>query len=357
MENFTTNTKKRMPMKKRILFIIKNENEASSRFRVSAYLPYLKNDFECEIFYSEYNNKKIPKFLRSIIKRVRFLKLILNVTQYDILFMQRPMSSDKKKSTNFEHMMAKLNPNIIFDFDDALFVQNEEKIISLIKLSKNVICGNNYLAHFSKQYNPNTFIVPTTIDTSKFTPSTEKKDIITLGWTGTSGNYVNFSDQLLDAIKKILSDNNNIKFLFICDRKPPEKFDFPYDFIYWAKESEVKDLQKIDIGLMPLIDSPWTRGKCGFKLIQYGSIAIASIGSDVGVNSEIIIDSQTGYLIKNEDEWMNKIQELVTNINSRVQMGINARKKIEQDFDTSENYIKLKKIFYQSESKKLLITP
>ena len=99
---------------KKILFIVKNENEASSRFRVFAYLPYLKNDFEVDIFFSEYNNKKVPKFLRSFIKRLRFLSLLFRAKKYAVLFMQRPMSSDKSKSTFFENLLSKINKNIIW---------------------------------------------------------------------------------------------------------------------------------------------------------------------------------------------------------------------------------------------------
>jgi len=104
---------------KKILFIIKNQHEASSRFRVIAYLPYLKNNFETEIFFSEYNNKKVPKLLRSLVKRFRFLLLLFKAKKHDVIFMQRPMSSDKKQSIFFEKLLSKINSNIIFDFDDA----------------------------------------------------------------------------------------------------------------------------------------------------------------------------------------------------------------------------------------------
>lgn len=334
---------------KKILFIVKNRNEASSRFRVFSYFPYLQNDFIVKIFYSEYNNKKIPKFLRSLIKRFNFLLLLFKVKNYDVIFMQRPMSSDKSKSTNFEYIMSKLNNNIIFDFDDALFTQNDTKIKALVKLSKTVICGNEYLAEFSLNYNKNTFIVPTTTDTTKFVPLKERDtDYITVGWTGTSGNYENFTPSLLNALKKIILEYKNVRILFICDKKPPEKFDFIYDFIYWNSKTELKDLQKIDIGLMPLKDSTWTRGKCGFKLIQYGSIGIVSIGSNVGVNNEIILDTKSGYLIDDESQWFEKITTLVEDKSLRDSMGISARKHIEDNYSTIGNYQLLKKCIHNT---------
>ena len=330
---------------KKILFIIKNKNEASSRFRVKAYLPYLQNDFDYKIFYSEYNNHKVPKFLRSFIKRYRFLKLLINIKKFDIIFMQRPMSSDKKESIFFEKLLSFLNNNIIFDYDDALFIQNENKIKKLIKISKKVICGNDYLAEFSKRYNKNTYIIPTTIDTNKFTPKkTANNSNLILGWTGTSGNYENFSDELINSIKKILDNYKNVSFLFICDKKPPKKFNFKYEFIQWNEKNEILDLKKIDIGLMPLIDSPWTKGKCGFKLIQYGAISIASIASNVGVNNQVVLNNKTGFLINNETQWYEKIKILIEDEKLRQTFGRNARKHILQNYDTKKNYISLKNI-------------
>lgn len=334
---------------KKIFFILKNENEASSRFRVFSYLPYLKDDFDITIFYSEYKNNSVAKFIRSLVKRFRFLSLLLQVKHYDLIFMQRPMSSDKNKSTNFEYLMSKLNPNIIFDFDDALFIQNETKIKALIKLSKTIICGNEYLAEFSLKHNKNTFIVPTTTDTTKFVPLTDNhSDFITVGWTGTSGNYENFTPELLETLKKLLLNCPSMRLLFICDKKPPQSFDFKYDFIYWNSTSEIEDLQKIDIGLMPLKETPWTRGKCGFKLIQYGSIGIASVGSNVGVNSKIILDKKSGYLIDNESQWFDKIKILIEDKKLRYSMGATARKHIEDNYSTIGNYQHLKKCIYRT---------
>ena len=329
---------------KKILFIIKNKNEASSRFRVSAYLPYLKNDFNSEIFYAEYNNQKVPKIFRSFIKRFRFLFLLLSVKQYDVIFMQRPMSSDKTKGTTFERLITKFNSNLIFDFDDALFVQNETKIKALCKLSKHIVCGNSYLYDFSNKYNKNSHIIPTTIDTNSFVPSNSLDKPLVIGWTGTSGNYANFSDTLINTLSKIITNVNNISILFICDKRPPEHFKFKYDFIKWEESTELNDLQKIDIGIMPLIDSEWTRGKCGFKLIQYGAIGIASVGSNVGVNNQVIIDNETGFLINNEDEWLEKLNLMITEEKLRTKMGEKAREHIIKNYDTANNYNKLYEI-------------
>lgn len=326
---------------KKILFIIKNKNEASSRFRVIAYLNKLESDFKIDVFYSEYHNKKIPKILRSTIKRFRYLKLLWRIKSYDIIYMQRPMSSDKSTSTFFEKLLVNRNPNFIFDFDDALFIQNKEKTVKLVSMVKLCICGNKYLRDFSVEYNPNTHIIPTAIDTKKFIPRINTSDTdITIGWTGTSGNYQFFTDRMINEIASLLKNHAQVRILFICDNKPDERFTFPYDFIYWREETEVSDLKKIDIGLMPLKDSAWSRGKCGFKLIQYGAIGISAVASNTGVNSDIIIDNKTGFLV-DDDNWTTPLETLINAPALRNDMGRLAVQHISKNYSLDANYEKL----------------
>lgn len=329
---------------KKILFIIKNRNEASSHFRVLAYLNQLGNEFDTNIFYAEYHNPNTPKIFRSLIKRVRYLNLFFHINKYNIIYMQRPMSSGHSTNNFFEKLLTKRNPNLIFDYDDALFLEHKKKIIDLICLSKICVCGNKYLADFTKKYNSDTFIIPTAIDTEKFTPKSGN-GALTIGWTGTSGNYQFFTEQMIAEINAILKVYEHVRFLFICDHRPDNRFTFPYDFIYWNDKTEVDDLRNIDIGLMPLIDSAWSRGKCGFKLIQYGAIGIASIASDVGVNSDVIFDGESGLLIK-DGSWTIALKTLIENSSLRKKMGTHARKHIQKNYSLKTNYKKLSQVIH-----------
>jgi len=331
-------------MMRKVLFIVKNPTEASSRFRVFAFYERLKKEFYVDTFYAEYHNKKIPKIFRSLIKRFRFLYLLWIAKQYDVLYMQRPMSSDKSNSTLFESMLVKINPNLIFDYDDALFIQNETKMRSLVSLAHTCVCGNSYLEAFAKKYNHNTLVIPTVIDTDRYQSSKNNKEsTITVGWTGTSGNYQFFTQKMIDDIQIILNENSHVEFLFICDNPPPKKFNFSYQFIKWTAANEIQDLQMIDIGLMPLIDSPWSRGKCGFKLIQYASIGIASIASNVGVNNEVIIDKKSGILVKN-DQWKEAIQKLIDDRVLATEMGEQAKQHIFKNYSVTASYPLLSKL-------------
>ncbi len=331
----------------KILFIVKTKNEASSRFRVFSYFDYLQNDFHLSTFYAEYQNRKLPKFFVRIYRQLRFLGKILSAWKYDIIYMQRPMTSDSSNSTLFEKLLSKVNKNIIFDYDDALYVINEIKMKSLVSIAKTCVCGNQELANFALQYNPNTFIIPTPVDTEKFLPDTKVKNTLTIGWTGTSSNYQFFTKRMIQDIKHVLEKYSHVNFLFICNQKPDANIDFDYDFIPWSAETEVDDLRKIDIGLMPLTDSPWSRGKCGFKLIQYGAIGIASIGSDVGVNNQVILDTKSGFLVK-DDDWRTPLIRLIEDHELRKYFGIEARKHMLHDYSVSENYPKLKEVIQKT---------
>lgn len=334
--------------KKSILFIVKNRSEASSRFRVFAYYKQFEKDFEISTFYAQLPFK-VPRFLRSPLRKLRYISIAFKARNYDVVYMQRPMTADDSNSVFYEWLITLFNPNLIFDYDDALYVLNETKMRKLVSLAKTVVCGNDILASFAKKYNSNVHVVPTTIDTDRFQPLAHEHDsnTITIGWTGTSSNYQFFTPHMVKDIKRLLNDYHHINFLFICDIKPPKNINFKYNFIKWNAETEANDLKKIDIGLMPLIDSPWSRGKCGFKLIQYGAIGITSVASDVGVNCDVVLNNKSGFLVHGED-WYEPLEKLIENTDLRRAYGIKAREHISMYYSQYANYPKLKSIIIET---------
>lgn len=339
-------------MKYKILFLLSSRHEASSRFRVDAYVNKLQEDFAIRLEYLSEKPKFLPKFLKRTYKMILLVITALRVKQYDVVFMHRIVSS-YKDNLWFEKMLHKWNKNIIFDFDDAIFMHNEHKVSSVIFMSSVVLAGNGYLQKYALQSSRNVLVLPTVIDTDKFTiKEIVPTQNITIGWTGTSSNYQFFSDNLIKELKVLLEKYRNVRFLFICDKLPDARFNFNYEFTKWTHVSEVEDLKLIDIGIMPLVDNEWTRGKCGFKLIQYGSIGIPSLGSNVGVNNDIIDDCKTGYLIGN-DSWYEKLEILITDFELRKKMGQEGRKKIEATYSLKVNYEVLKKSLLDSVQQRL----
>ncbi len=353
-------------MKKKILIVTHHRKERSpgQRFRFEQYLDFLSSNHiqfdwdnllskeEDEIFYSKQTFSKILLIIKLFFKR---LKTVRRAKEYDAIFIFR--ESFVVGGAFFEKWISIRNSNIIFDFDDAIWLQNvsnqnkkfewlkrPEKTNDIIKFSKVIITGNNYLAEYAKKINSNVYVIPTTIDTSYHLSRDNKhNNLITIGWTGSSTTLPYFEEILPELEKLKLEFGNKISFRIIVD---VDKYYPTIDAYttFWSIEKEIEDLLKIDIGLMPLPNTEWAKGKCGFKALQYMSLEIPAIISAVGVNNEIINDQENGFLIY-DNEWVEKIKLLINNPDLRVNLGVNARRTIEQEYSVESNKMKYLKIF------------
>ena len=146
-----------------------------------------------------------------------------------------------------------------------------------------------------------------------------------IGWTGS--HSTNQYLPILESVLEKLSEEFDYEFIVISNQPPPLKLS-NLRFIPWKKESEVGDLNQFDIGVMPLVDSEWERGKCGFKLIQYLALGIPAVCSPVAVNTEIIHHGENGFHASNEAEWYEGIKSLLQDKALRKRFGENGRKKI-----------------------------
>lgn len=248
-----------------------------------------------------------------------------------------------------------LKKKIIYDFDDAIWLTDrtdESKLEKLIrwrskvgqicKWSYRVSCGNAYLAAYSKQFNLNVIVNPTTIDTKSKHNQTKKLLIspssnssVTIGWTG-SHSTLKYLTEIESTLRQLETKFDHVRFIFIADRRPQLNLT-RFVFIDWNKESEIEDLLKIDIGIMPLPDDEWTKGKCGFKVLQYMSLGIPAAASPVGVNSEIIDHGVNGFLCLTHEDWVECLEKLITNLTLRKQMGVEGRKKIISNYSVVSN--------------------
>lgn len=247
-----------------------------------------------------------------------------------------------------------LRKKVIYDFDDAIWQTDkldESLLIRVFKWRRKVgqICqwsykvsvGNEYLASFVRQYNSNVVVNPTTIDTkhlhdpSKYPRQEMQKDIITIGWTGSYSTlkYLKEIESVLQEIEKRFS---NIEFLVIADQVPDLALQ-NLVCLKWSKDSEIQDLLKIDIGIMPLPDDPWTRGKCGFKVLQYMALEIPPIASPVGVNSEIIQHGVNGFLCSTSEEWIGTLTDLINSIELRKRIGKTGRQSVVDNYSVESN--------------------
>ena len=314
---------------------------------------YHLNDKQDNIYYS--SGHVFLKMLIVIIAVIRLSKELL-FRKYDIVFVQR--EAFMLGISFFEKQFSKRS-KLIFDFDDTIwmtqtgevksknrslyFLKNPLKTRNIIASAQLVFAGNNFLANYARQFNSNVAVIPTTIDTKEYLivvkPDKEK---ICIGWSGSFSTIIHF-EYVLDALKMVKEKYRNKVYFKVIGDGSYECTELSLKGISWNKETELDDLSEIDIGIMPLPDDEWTRGKCGLKGLQYMGLGIPCIMSPVGVNKEIISDGENGFIAKSSLDWVNKISSLIEDHQLRIDMGLKGRKTVEENYSvavTKESYLK-----------------
>lgn len=332
----------------------------SQRFRVEAYFNLLKENeitFNTHEFLDKnawqvlYKGGSILQKVSAVLKGFwkRAIKVFFKSNQYDYIFIHREAAP--LGPPFFEWFLAKvLRKKIIYDFDDAIWIPNVTdsnrlagavkafwKVPYITRWSHTVSAGNAYLAKWAWQHNHSVVINPTCVDMQwKFNRVKQhhSNQQLVLGWTG-SHSTLKYLDEVYPLLKR-LQQEYSFTFLVICNEPP--RFSLPQmQFIKWNEESEIEDLLKMDIGIMPLKADAWSEGKCGFKLIQYLSLGIPAVASPVGVNAAIIEEGINGFLCHTDEEWYRALKTLLQNYGLRAEMGKSGRHKMQAQYSVQSN--------------------
>jgi glycosyltransferase involved in cell wall biosynthesis len=371
----------------KILFLVPYpvDEAPSQRFRFEQYDTLLsqrgfKTTFQSflsratwRLFYGSGNSLK--KGLAILIGFLKRLLILFSLSRYDYVFIHREVTPAGPPI--FEWIICKVfRKKIIYDFDDAIWLTDKtnesglEKIIrwrskvaSVCKWSYKVSCGNEYLATYARQYNSNVVVNPTTIDTEHVhvlhegtspsgrsdgsrPPLPQERGLggeVVIGWTG-SHSTLKYLTRIESVLQTIEDEFPHVSFLVIADRKPDLKLT-RLNFIPWNKENEASDLLKMDIGIMPLPDDEWTKGKCGFKALQYMAMEIPCVVSPVGVNTSIIEHGVNGFLSASEKEWAECLRTLISDAEARKSLGEAGRKKVVEQYSVKSNTANFLKLF------------
>ena len=340
------------------LTVHRRDRSPSQRFRFEQYTEFFdRNGFKCihsylinesddKIFYSR--GKLFGKFrilLKSITKRI--IEILL-IGRKDIVFVQR--ESIMIGTSFFEKILSK-KARLIYDFDDSIWIKNisksnegfgwlksPDKIPEIMKSAHHIIAGNKYLADYARNYNGNIDIIPTTIDMNKYQLGKEKEFVepYCIGWSGSFSTIQHF-ELVIPALKDLKKKYRDKIYFKVIGDENYECKDLNLTGIKWDLKNEINELSEIDIGIMPLPDDEWSRGKCGLKGLQYMSLGIPTIMSPVGINKEIITDGQNGFLARNKNEWIDKISFLIEQPDNLSKIGIQGQKTIMEKYSVKAN--------------------
>jgi glycosyltransferase involved in cell wall biosynthesis len=237
-----------------------------------------------------------------------------------------------------EPWLAKRNPRMVFDFDDAIHHvgDNESKLRFILPHFACVTAGNEYLASFARQVHQRVEVWPTVVDTQKYHEAVLRRPgPIRIGWSG-SRDTLKHCLPLVASILRELRKTERFEFLVIAEVPPLDSAEgLNITYLPWTPETEVQCLQQIDIGLMPLEDKPFERGKCGLKAIQYMGCGTPALVSPVGVNEQIVKHGETGFHCRTIEDWVAYLRQLIHNPAMRTEMGRKARERVEQKYSIS----------------------
>ncbi|HEV7475278.1 MAG TPA: glycosyltransferase family 4 protein [Pyrinomonadaceae bacterium] len=341
----------------RLLAIVPSIYDTSpgQRYRLEQWEPLLRKR-GVEITYAPFESEELHALLYkpgSIGRKLslvtegmsRRYALMKSVRDYDVVYVFREAAL--LGPPFFERWIHRSGVPMVFDFDDAVFVSYRSptngylsylkfasKTKSICRMSAHVMAGNPYLADYARQVNANVTIVPTTIDTEKYTviESRSESEIPTIGWTG-SFSTVQHLDTLRSALQKLARQT---KFRLRVIGTPIYQLDgVEVEAMPWVAATELKDLGAIDIGIMPLPDDNWSKGKCGLKALQFMALGIPTVCSPVGVNKEIIHDGENGFIAGSEDEWIGKLGRVLHSAELRSQLGQAGRRTVEMKYSAN----------------------
>jgi glycosyltransferase involved in cell wall biosynthesis len=342
------------------------EEGAGCRFRIAQFIPYLESvGFEVTL-----DSLFTPEFFRLVYKPRNYLRkavtfaalslkrldALREVARFDLIFLYRELFP--LGPALIERVLAaRKQPPMVLDFDDAIFLPNvsdanrliaafkrPQKVASIVRCSDHVIAGNEYLANYARRFNHAVTVIPTSVDTQQFVPAVRPPgsapdDLPVLGWIGspTTGTYI----RSLTSVLRRVRERHPFVLRVSGVGEPLEVPGVTVQNEPWRLDREVQLFNTCDVGVYPLADDEWSKGKCGFKAIEFMACGVPVVASAVGVNRDIIHDGENGFLASSEDQWVEKIGRLLSDAALRRRFAAAGRATVESGYSLSVNAPKL----------------
>jgi glycosyltransferase involved in cell wall biosynthesis len=306
----------------------------SARFRIRQYIPALRQaGVECVEMGAPVDayppRSSWVRPLWGCLALTTSLPRVLRSWRYDVTLFQREMIST----------LVTLEPYTkrprVLDVDDAIFLCRSGRTAARLgQLVDLVIAGNDFVAEWFTRSASRVEVVPTAVDADMYVPRPRpSSDPPTVGWIGTSGNHP-YLVAIQDALRTALGAVEASRLRVVSDRRPrldrlpPDRV----DFVPWSERNEVSDIQTMDVGIMPLADSEWARGKCSFKMLQYMSCGLPVVVSPVGMNAQVLGMGDLGLAATGVGEWADALVHLLRDPGARARLGAEGRATVERSF-------------------------
>ena len=332
----------------RVVFFLQGRSVPAARARGLALADWLENaGVECLRLApnpSVYGDTALPwplgkpRQLYALVAALPRLAQLVRLRRGDVVFFQRFML--ELPGVVLERLVSARH-RTLFDFDDAIYNSRvgRRKLKRITAIVDQVVAGNPTLAAAAAVPDKTT-IIPTAIDTERFRPlrqHTASGAAVVVGWTGLASNYRQLATAV-PGIQRALAVTG-ARFRVISNAPPPRAVAaLDPEYVPWRPESELEDLAALDVGVMPLPDEPYARGKCAFKLLQYMSMGLPGVASPVGMNRDVVTPGVTGFLPTTPAEWTDAIVRLVEDARLRTELGRAARERVVSTYSQAALY-------------------
>jgi len=308
-----------------------HQHTPSSRFRVRQFIPHLlTHGITVHDMPRKYSSELAGRFIPRGRIRTNPVKLIFAIG-FEALNVGNTLSRvieshhyngswvSRELLVGYPSFEGMLKKNLFYDIDDAVFLHGGVRnrgIIELIRNAKFVFAGNSYLADYCSQFSKNVLIIPTAVDVNRFTPRlrfTDRKSFV-VGWSGTSTSF-KYLLTIKDELRIFLTAHREAIFKVCADRFPSELEDLSKYISYekWSSDLESDQIQQFDVGIMPLENSEWVKGKCAYKMLLYASCGIPTISSNFGMNKELLATGKLGIGCDSVGQWSEALNFMFQN--------------------------------------------
>lgn len=321
-------------MSTRLLFVSKGEDSSSTRYRALQFFPLWRAaGFE-------------PSHVTASGGIKATIDMLRQAARADVVIVLR-----KTFPAALLWLLRRVSRRLVFDFDDAIFCNTDgtpsrtrmARFAAMARASDHVFAGNAFLAQHAAAFNPAVTRVPTCVDAARYRVDADKPaDTLNLVWIG-SHSTRKYLAEAMPWLKAAAEKIPGLRLKIVAD------FDLPGCGVAtlpvaWRAESETRELAASHIGIAPLRDDDWSRGKCALKVLQYMAAGLPVVSSKAGANAEVIVEGETGYLVSTRAEWAERIAQLAGDAGLRRRMGEAGRRLVATDYSIDAVFGRLRPV-------------